>query len=103
MSRAPENPAAALAPATRVLPAPAPLVDLVLDGLGSEHSRRAYRHALEEFFHWVSDPCHRRGLYPGRRPALPLPLQVLLDVGEIDDILDLLEIGFHGVVALCNN
>ena len=30
-------------------------------------------------------------------------LQVLLDVGEIDDILDLLEIGFHGGVARCNN
>ena len=27
-------------------------MDLVLDGLSSEHSRRAYRRALEEFFTW---------------------------------------------------
>ena len=31
---------------------PAPLVDLVLDGLASPHSRRAYGRALEEFFSW---------------------------------------------------
>ena len=30
----------------------APLVALVLDGLGSKHSRRAYGRALEEFFGW---------------------------------------------------
>ena len=29
---------------------PAPLVDLVLDGLRSEHSRRAYRRALGGVF-----------------------------------------------------
>ena len=29
-----------------------PLLDLVLDSLSSEHSRRAYTHALEEFFRW---------------------------------------------------
>ena len=31
---------------------PAPLVELVLDGLASPHSRRAYRRALGEFFSW---------------------------------------------------
>ena len=31
---------------------PAPLVDLVLDGLASPHSRRAYGRALSEFFAW---------------------------------------------------
>ena len=31
---------------------PAPLVELVLDGLASPHSRRAYRRALGEFFTW---------------------------------------------------
>ena len=43
-----------LPPATLVPAAtsPAPLVDLVLDGLSSEHSRRAYRRALNEFFTW---------------------------------------------------
>ena len=29
-----------------------PLLALVLDSLSSEHSRRAYRQALEEFFAW---------------------------------------------------
>ena len=29
-----------------------PLIALVLDSLSSEHSRRAYRHALGEFFRW---------------------------------------------------
>ncbi len=29
-----------------------PLLDLVLDSLSSEHSRRAYSHALGEFFRW---------------------------------------------------
>ena len=38
----------ALAPAAF----PAPLVDLVLDGLPSPHSRRAYGRALSEFFAW---------------------------------------------------
>ena len=42
-------PPAALVPAAA---SPAPLVDLVLDGLASEHSRRAYRRALGEFFTW---------------------------------------------------
>ncbi len=28
------------------------IIDLVIDGLPSENSRRAYRRALEEFFHW---------------------------------------------------
>ena len=42
-------PPAALVPAAT---SPAPLVDLVLDGLASEHSRRAYRRALGEFFTW---------------------------------------------------
>ena len=37
---------------TPISAAPAALVDLVLDGLGSEHSRRAYRRALGEFFRW---------------------------------------------------
>ena len=40
----------------RTLPGPAsafaPLPALVLDSLSSEHSRRAYRQALEEFFAW---------------------------------------------------
>ena len=40
--------AAVPAPATF----PAPLVDLVLDGLSSPHSRRAYGRALSEFFAW---------------------------------------------------
>ena len=39
------NVAAALVPVS-----PAPLVDLVLDSLASEHSRRAYHRALGEFF-----------------------------------------------------
>ena len=37
---------------TPISAAPAALVDLVLDGLGSEHSRRAYGRALGEFFRW---------------------------------------------------
>ena len=37
---------------TPISAAPAALVDLVLDGLGSEHSRRAYGRALGEFFSW---------------------------------------------------
>ena len=50
---------AALAPATA--PAPAPLVDLVLDGLSSEHSRRAYRRALGEFFSWYRSNASGEG------------------------------------------
>ena len=48
------NAASALVPVS-----PAPLVDLVLDGLSSEHSRRAYRRALEEFLTWY--PSHASG------------------------------------------
>ena len=65
-----EEKTAALAHATAV--PPAPLVDLVLDGLASEHSRRAYRRALGEFFYLVSVKRHRRRFYQGRRPALSL-------------------------------
>ena len=44
-----------------VPPSPAPLVDLVLDGLSSEHSRRAYRRALEEFFGWYPSNASGEG------------------------------------------
>ena len=57
-----ENPAAVPAlvpPATP--PAPAPLVDLVLDGLSSEHSRRAYRRALGDFFGWYQSNATGEG------------------------------------------
>ena len=37
---------------TPISAAPAALVDLVLDGLPSPHSRRAYHRALGEFFRW---------------------------------------------------
>ena len=40
------------APLVPAAASPAPLVDLVLDGLASEHSHRAYRRALGEFFSW---------------------------------------------------
>ena len=33
-------------------PAPVALAEIVLDGLSSPHSRRAYRRALGEFFAW---------------------------------------------------
>ena len=56
-----EEKTAALAPATAVPPAPAPLVDLVLDGLSSEHSRRAYRRALGEFFTWYQSNAAGEG------------------------------------------
>ena len=42
-------------------PAPAPLVDLVLDGLASEHSHRAYRLALGEFFSWYPSNASGEG------------------------------------------
>ena len=52
-----------LPPATLVPAAtsPAALVDLVLDGLGSEHSRRAYRRALGEFFAWYQSSAPGEG------------------------------------------
>ena len=52
-----------LPPATLVPAAasPAPLVDLVLDGLASEHSRRAYRRALGEFFTWYPSNASGEG------------------------------------------
>ena len=56
-----EEKTAALAPATAVPPAPAPLVELVLDGLASEHSRRAYRRALGEFFAWYQSNAPGEG------------------------------------------
>ena len=40
---------------------PAPLVDLVLDGLPSPHSRRAYGRALEEFFSWYPSNASGEG------------------------------------------
>ena len=40
---------------------PAPLVDLVLDGLRSVHSRRAYRRALGEFFTWYPSNASGEG------------------------------------------
>ena len=40
---------------------PAPLMDLVLDGLSSEHSRRAYRRALGEFFSWYQSNASGEG------------------------------------------
>ena len=54
-----EEKTAALAHATAV--PPAPLVDLVLDGLASEHSRRAYRRALGEFFTWYQSNATGEG------------------------------------------
>ena len=48
--------AAALVPVS-----PAPLVDLVLDSLASEHSRRAYRRALGEFFAWYPSNASGEG------------------------------------------
>ena len=40
---------------------PGPLVDLVLDGLPSPHSRRAYGRALEEFFSWYPSNASGEG------------------------------------------
>ena len=40
---------------------PAPLLKLVLDSLASEHSRRAYRRALEEFFAWYPSNASGEG------------------------------------------
>ena len=56
-----EEKTAVVAPATAVPPTPAPLVDLVLDGLSSEHSRRAYHRALE-----LSSFAGTRPTPPGR-------------------------------------
>ena len=47
-----ERPGKSLAPVPAPATLPAPLVDLVLDGLASPHSRRAYGRALDEFFTW---------------------------------------------------
>ena len=57
MSSTPE-PLVTLVPAAA---SPAPLMDLVLDGLGSEHSRRAYRRALGEFFTWYRSNAFGEG------------------------------------------
>ena len=57
MSSTPEPPATLPPSAT----SPAPLVDLVLDGLRSEHSRRAYRRALGEFFSWYPSNASGEG------------------------------------------
>ena len=46
---------------TPISAAPAALVDLVLDGLGSEHSRRAYGRALGEFFAWYPSNASGEG------------------------------------------
>ena len=40
---------------------PAPLVELVLDSLASEHSRRAYRRVLGEFFAWYPSNASGEG------------------------------------------
>ena len=48
--------ASALAPVS-----PAPLVELVLDSLASEHSRRAYGRALSEFFAWYPSNASGEG------------------------------------------
>ena len=40
---------------------PAPLVELVLDSLASEHSRRAYGRALGEFFAWYPSNASGEG------------------------------------------
>jgi hypothetical protein len=37
---------------TRLSPAETAAIRMVLDGLPSEHSRRAYERALIDFFHW---------------------------------------------------
>ena len=37
---------------SRLTPAEAQAIRMVLDGLPSEHSRRAYGRALSDFFHW---------------------------------------------------
>ena len=50
------NAASALAPVS-----PAPLVELVLDSLASEHSRRAYHRALSEFFAWYPSNASGEG------------------------------------------
>ena len=57
MSSTPEPPATLVPAAT----SPVPLVDLVLDGLASEHSRRAYRRALGEFFSWYPSNASGEG------------------------------------------
>ena len=48
--------ASALAPIS-----PVPLVDLVLDGLASPHSRRAYGRVLKEFFYWYPSNASGEG------------------------------------------
>lgn len=40
---------------------PAPLVDLVLDGLANPHSRQAYGRALREFFTWYPSNASGEG------------------------------------------
>ena len=37
---------------SRLTPAETAAIGMVLDGLPSEHSRRAYERALADFFHW---------------------------------------------------
>ena len=46
---------------TPISAAPAALVELVLDSLASEHSRRAYRRALGEFFAWYQSNASGEG------------------------------------------
>ena len=48
-------------PGALVAVSPAPLVELVLDSLASEHSRRAYGRALGEFFSWYPSNASGEG------------------------------------------
>ena len=83
-------------------------LDEILSALRSMTSTHLDRAAVEKLFRVHRAPGADGGRhmnvywFAARMPNWK-SLQVLLDVGEIDDILDLLGIGFHGGVARCNN
>ena len=48
------------------------LIDLVLDGVTSGHSRRSYRTGLTAFFGWIRVSGGRAGVHQGPGPAIPV-------------------------------
>jgi integrase/recombinase XerD len=59
---------------SKLAPAEAQAIRVVLDGLPSEHSRRAYERALADFFHWHKasgrpQQCPRKHYAAGLRDA----------------------------------